>query len=250
MTGALRVVVVDDEPLAREGLRLRLAAHPGVVVVAECGSGREAVAVLGRGDADLVFLDIQMPDLDGFAVLERVMLGALPVIVFLTAHGEHALRAFRVGALDYLLKPYDNASLAATLARARRQVERIHAESATTSRPPGPGPLQRLVVREGQGIRLVATDTIDRIESRGDHVEVHAAGARYLVRARMKQLAAGLDPARFVRIHRTAIVAISAIRELRPYSRGEHVVILADGTRLPMSRRCRDQVRAALAGRP
>jgi len=248
---ALRVAIVDDEPLAREGLRLRLQRRPDVEIVAECGDAEEAVRVLERTECDVIFLDVRMPELDGFGVLARLERGPLPAVILVTAHAEHALRAFRVGALDYLVKPYDDETLRESVERARAHVAMVRESKGRTpdaGEPPAEGepPLARLTVKRDGRVLFVDTARIDWVESVGDHVRVHAGGESHLVRSTMQSLERRLDPARFVRVHRTAIVAMPSIRELRPYSRGEYVVVLGDGTRLPLSRRYRAAVVGAL----
>jgi two-component system LytT family response regulator len=246
----LRVAIVDDEPLAREGLRLRLARMGDVEVVAECGEAVEAVRAIEGAGCEALFLDVRMPELDGFGVLERLERGPLPAVILVTAHAEHALRAFRVGALDYLVKPFDDETLRESVERARAHVALVRERAAAPSigDTEAPKPLERLTVKTDGRVVFVDTARIDWVESVGDHVRVHAGAESHLLRATMQAMERQLDPARFVRIHRTAIVAMPAIRELRPYSRGEYVVVLSDGTRLPLSRRYRSAVVEAVAG--
>jgi two-component system LytT family response regulator len=240
----LRVAIVDDEPLAREGLRIRLAAAHDLEVVAECGDATEAVAMIGRTKPDVCFLDVQMPELDGFALAERLERGLLPAVIFVTAYEQHALRAFRVGAIDYLVKPFDDETLHQSVERARAYVESLR--RAPPAVCDGAAPITRLMVRHEGRVLLVDAASIDWLESQRDHVRVHSCGREYLVRSTLQALEARLDPARFVRVHRTAIVAIAAVRALQPYSRGEYLVVLADGKRLPLSRRYRARVIALL----
>jgi two-component system, LytTR family, response regulator len=237
MSLSLRVVLVDDEPLAREGLRLRLGAHPDLIVVAECATGAEATAAIAALDPDVVFLDISLPDADGFTVLARTERAALPAIIFVTAYGEHALRAFRARALDYLVKPYDDDQLADSVQRARDYVTRARESTA---------PLTRLAIRTTRRITFVEAQDIAWLEAAGDYVRVHATTGVHLVSYPLRVLESRLDPTRFVRIHRTAIVAIPSIRELQPYLRGAYVVVLRDGTKLTLSRRYRTHVATAL----
>jgi two-component system LytT family response regulator len=255
VTADLRVVIVDDEPLAREGLRLRLAAQSDVVVVAECASGADAIAVLPTLRPDVVFLDVRMPDVDGFTMLSRTERHALPAIIFVTAYAEHALRAFRAQALDYLLKPYDDEQLADSVRRARAYVTRVResaaaramryvAGNATDAAPDRS--LTRLAIKTAHRVTLVDTQDVAWIEAAGDYVRVHATTGVHTARISLRELESRLDPSRFVRIHRTTIVAIPRIRELQPYFRGTYVVVLQDGTQLTMSRRYRDRVAAVL----
>jgi two-component system LytT family response regulator len=243
MTSDLRVVIVDDEPLARTGLRLRLGFLGGVDVVAECGGAEAALKTLGSAQVDAVFADIQMPGLDGFDLVERTERGLLPAIVFVTAFREHALRAFGVGAFDYLLKPFDDATLAAVVDRLRTFV--------SVARPTTvPAPTESLVVRRNGEVHIVQPAEIEWVEAVGDHVRVHAHGASHQLRSTMHAMEARLDARQFVRVHRGAIVAVRVIRALQPYSRGEHLVVLADGTKLPLSRRNRGRVLAVLQRSP
>jgi two-component system LytT family response regulator len=258
MSPPLRVVIVDDEPLAREGLRLRLATQPDLVVVEECATGTEALTAMATLDADVVFLDINMPDLDGFTVLARSERGTLPAIIFVTAYGEHALRAFRARALDYLVKPYDEDQLADSVQRARDYVIRVRESAAArhlhrlmsdTGEAPAQSsapPLTRLAIKTMRRITFVEAHDIAWLEAAGDYVRVHATTGVYLASYSLRVLESRLDPGRFVRIHRTAIVAIPSIRELQPYSRGAYVVVLRDGTQLTLSRRHRAHVATAL----
>lgn len=213
-----RVLIVDDEALARERLRTLLAAEPGVTIVGECAGGREAVAAIVEQRPDLVFLDIQMPDLDGFQVLEAVANDWLPAVVFVTAYDEYAIQAFDVHAMDYILKPIEPARFKKALARALRR-----------------GPLDRLVVRARGKVMFVKHADIDWIEADGKLCQLHAGRETHAVRIRMKRLEERLAPHGFVRVHRSAIVNVDRIKELEPWFHGEYVVILKDGTKLTSS---------------
>ncbi len=247
----LRAIIVDDEPLAREGLRLRLGWIPDVEIIAECGTSRSAIDAIRRHAPDVIFLDIQMPVQDGFALLEGIERDTLPAVVFVTAFAEHAVQAFRVGALDYLVKPFDDETLRASTERVRAYVAVVRererrAATAVSAADDARSPLVRLAVRDGDCTVFVATGDIDWLESAGDYVRVHAQGKAYAVRATMEAMQRRLDPARFIRLHRGIIAAIDAIRELQPYSRGEFVARLIDGATVPLSRRQHKRVRAAL----
>jgi len=249
----LRVVIVDDEPMAREGLRLRLASQRDVEVVAECESADDGARAIERFAPDVVFLDVQMPERDGFALLQQLERAPLPAVIFVTAHADHAVQAFRVGALDYLVKPYDDDTLHESVERARAYLRQVRAIAPDRQRqhdeaaPEGFMPT-RLTIRDRGHLLFVDTTRIDWVEADGDHVRIHVGDSHYQLRSTMRDLAARLDPALFVRVHRTAIVAVDRIRELQPYSRGEHVVVLTTGAKLPMSRRYRTRVAQAMEG--
>jgi two-component system, LytTR family, response regulator len=225
----LDALIVDDEPLARQTVRLLLGGDPSVRVIDECASGVDALEVLRRHAVDLLFLDIQMPDLDGFATLARVT-DRRPTTVVVSAFAEHAAHAFDLDVVDYVLKPFDDERFARALARAKR-----HAGVSDA-------PLDRLVIRSGTRISTLPVDEIDWIDAQDYYAEIHAGGRSYLVRQSLHKLAASLDPERFVRIHRSTIVNVSRVRELEPLFHGEHVVYLRDGTQLKLSRSFKDQV--------
>lgn len=251
----IRTLIVDDEPLAREGLRLRLAAEPDVTVLGECGTGHEAVAAIRREAPDLLLLDVQMPGLDGFDVLARIGPERMPLVIFVTAYDEHALRAFEVHALDYLLKPIDENRLAEALERARRQFQQQHLDHLNhrlralleTMQPPLPNkpPLDRLIVKSHGRVVFLPIEEVDWIEAAGDYVKLHAGEKAHLLRETMTHLAEQL-PAHFQRIHRSTIVNLHRVRELRSRDHGEYAVHLHDGTRLKLSRSYRDALQDAL----
>ena len=276
----IRVLVVDDEPLAREGIKVRLEREADMEVVGEAADGPEAVAAITTLHPDLVFLDVQMPGMDGFEVVERVAGVHLPVIVFATAYDEYALRAFEVHALDYLLKPVTARRFEEALRRARTEVGRgmerethrrlvelldawrsaatvsaaTHAlppEPPQQQQPPPPAPqalhgggayLTRLVVRDGERFLLLRAEEIDWVESAANYVRLHARGTSYLVRATMAELERRLDPSRFTRIHRSTIVNTDRIREIRPEWHGDFDVVLTTGKALRLSRSYRDRL--------
>ena len=242
---------MDDEPLARDRTRQLLEAEPDVEIVGECASGEDAVEVIKRAAPDLVFMDVQMPGMDGFAVLEKVSPGRLPAVVFVTAHDAHALKAFRVHALDDLLKPFDGERLRESLQRVREQL-----------RSAAPGALQRrllslladvkvrarredrVVIRSGGRLSFLKADEVDWIEAEGNYLRIHTGQKSHLLRDTMSGIEARLDPSRFVRIHKSTIVNTDRIREIQPLFNGAHSVLLHDGTRLTWSRGYRDQLRA------
>jgi two-component system LytT family response regulator len=253
----LRTLLVDDEPAARRGLRLLLEGDREVEIIAEAGTGAEAVELMRRERPDLVFLDVQMPGGDGFEALGRIPPAERPVVVFVTAYDEHALRAFEVHAIDYLLKPCDDARFAAALARAkaefrRRETDGINARLGQLLEllRPGSGAAapagERILVRSSGEILFLKPEEIDWIEAEGDYMKFHVAGRSHLMRETMARLEARLDPARFVRIHRSTIVNIDRVRKLSPSFAGEYAVILHDGTKLRLSRGYQERITAVL----
>ncbi|MDO1529665.1 LytTR family transcriptional regulator DNA-binding domain-containing protein [Fulvimonas sp. R45] len=240
----IRTLLVDDEVLARLALRQALAAHADVDIVGECGNAAEAQQAIQALEPDLLFLDIRMPGIDGFKLLHRLKPQALPMVVFATAYGQHALRAFDASAIDYLMKPIDQARFDQAMARVRRHWHGLHAPAAATHAHAAH--LQRISVRVGEHIRVVAVDEIDWIRADGNYVQIHANGTRYLHRETLSHLLAALDPARFLRIHRGVIVNVERIREVHPLFKGGAEVVLHDGTRLDLSRRFRAGARVAL----
>jgi len=249
-----RVVIVDDEPPARARMRTALARMAEVEVVAECGDGVEAVAVIGERRPDVVLLDVQMPGLDGFGVVDRLDPAALPVVVFVTAYDQFALRAFEVHALDYVLKPFDRRRLLDAVERAVAQVRMRRVGEATarlsallaelpSHRPaggPAAGPYAaRILVPEGEGVGFVECDRVDWFEAAGNYVRLHVGTRTHLIRNTLSGLAAALDPARFVRIHRSTVVNLDRVREIQPWVGGDHLAILKDGRQLRVSRHYR-----------
>ena len=234
----LRVVIVDDEPLARAVIREYLRAHPEVDVVAECGNGFEAVKAVAELSPDLVFLDVQMPKLNGFEVLE--LLGRDVAVVFTTAYDQYALRAFDVHAVDYLLKPFDERRFSEALSRARTrlQSERPPAEvgALVTDARRRQGPVERVLIRDGSQVHVIPVEKIDYVEAQDDYVCFKSEGKQYLKDQTMAALETTLDSARFVRIHRSYLLNIDRISRVELYAKDSRVAILRDGTRLPVSR--------------
>lgn len=236
----IRVLIVDDEPLAREGIRGRLALAGGFEVAGECSTGPRAVERIRQGDADLVFLDVQIPQLDGFEVIERVGAARMPEVIFVTAYDEHALRAFRVRALDYLLKPIDGELFAEALRRARERILR------TTAEPPRPVTRLSLATPE-RGVVFLETAEIEWIEAADNYVRLHARDGRvHLLHTPLHALAARLGPAGFARIHRSRIVNLTQIAALRSCHHGEYEFTLVSGARILSGRRYRERVRRLL----
>lgn len=260
MTRELRVLIVDDEPLARRGIRQLVARHPRCVVVGECRNGREALLMLDTAAPDLVFLDVQMPELDGFGVIRARGPDRMPAVVFVTAYDAYAVRAFEAHAVDYLVKPVSDARFGAALARVRERLEgrhalelarRLHsllAESggaATGSAGATSSDRRRVVVPTASGELVLEAGEIDWIAADDYRAEVYVKGKRHRLRESLDSLAARLESSHFVRVHRSAIVNVERVREVR--STGENaVVILSDGTTVPVSRRRREAITTAL----
>ena len=239
----MRTLIVDDEPLARRGILLRLRQFKDVEVVGECGDGATAVKKILMLAPDLVFLDVQMPEMDGFEVLRALPADAVPAVIFVTAYEQHAVRAFEVNALDYLVKPVDDERFFAAVNRALKldqtqlsnQVLRLLGSRAGEY-------VSRFPVRTGQRIQIVPTEEIDWIGASGDYAELHARGKVYLIRETMNSLQQKLNPAMFVRIHRSRIIRGDFIRELRLIDNREYVVRLCDGSEHRSSRTYADQL--------
>ncbi len=247
----VRVLIVDDEPLARQRIRVLLTAEDDVVVVGESENGRQAVDGIRRLRPDVVFLDVQMPELNGFQVIEEIGVERLPLIVFVTAYDEHAVRAFEVNALDYLLKPFDAARLAATLNRIRRELtldrvgdSDLRDRMTRVLEQVGARPMRasRLHIHTEGGVTFLPTEEIRWIEAAGNYVRVHTAGATHLLRRTLTSLQDDLDPEEFIRIHRSTIVNVSRVMEVQPAFHGDAVAILDDGSELPVSRSYRSRL--------
>ncbi len=233
----MRTLIVDDEELARKGLRRDLAEDPSVEIVGECADGFEAVRAAVELKPDLVLLDIQMPKLNGFEVLE--LLDPSIAIIFITAHDQHAVRAFQVNAVDYLLKPVDPARLMEALERARerRRKHKIVPVAALTEAARQPGvPASRVLVRDGTKVHVIPADAIDYIQAQDDFIEIHAGGRRHLKQQTLSSIEATLDPARFARVHRTYVLNLDRLARIELIAKDKHVAILRDGSQLPLSR--------------
>lgn len=243
----IKTLIVDDEALAREGLRMMAAGDAEIQVIGECANGRDAVAAIQRRRPDLLFLDVQMPEMNGFEVLQRVSVTPLPVVVFVTAYDQYAIRAFEAQALDYLLKPVSDERFSQALARVKTQIvqgraqeenQRLTAllanlqQSNTTASAP-----ERMVVKSGGQVFFIQLSDIDWIEAADYYVMLHVNGKAILLRETLTDMEAKLNPQQFVRIHRSALVNLARVRELRATGRGDYVVILRDNTHLKLSRR-------------
>jgi two-component system, LytTR family, response regulator len=242
----LRTLVVDDESLARGTIRRLLAGDPEIEIVGECAGGAEAARRIRDAAPDILFLDVQMPEVDGFEVLRRARPAEVPAVVFVTAHDAYAIRAFEAEALDYILKPFDDERFHRTVERAKARVReyrvnrlaRRMAEALDSRTEPGPaaGYVERLAIRREGGVFFVRVDDVDWIEAADYCVRVHTAGRFHLLREPLGDLESRLDPRRFFRVHRSAIVNLARIKELQPHFHGDGIVVLHDGSRLRVSR--------------
>lgn len=266
-TEQIRALVVDDEGPARQRLLELLERRAEVTVVGECAGGVAAVRLIREARPELLFLDVQMPGLGGFEVVEQVGVEHLPVTVFVTAFDQYALRAFEASALDYLLKPYSDERFDLCLARALAHVRTQRREelsarllsllghagepgtpaaAAATPQPHAARHLERLLIKTGGRVLFLPASDVDWIEAAGVYVQLHAGGRKYLHRASLAELESQLDPEQFIRIHRSSVVNISSVKELQPHSHGDYVAILKDGTRLKLSRSYRQKFEARL----
>ena len=248
----MRVLIVDDEPLVRRGLAAFLRDCTDVDIVGEAAEGREALTLIRTLRPDLVFLDVQMPEMDGFAVLAQLGADEVPEIIFVTAFDEYALKAFDVHAVDYLLKPFDQERFAVALDRARdrlaRNDERQEIGGLLTTLGRSSAPLQRILVKDDGRITVVAVDEIDWIQAADNYARIHTGRGAFLLRETMRSLEERLDPSVFVRVHRSSIVNLTRVRELHPLFGGEYTIVLTSGDRLTLSRGYRDSFRDRLAG--
>ena len=249
----IRTLIIDDEPLAREGIQMRLKKEPDIEVIGECGNGREAVTTILQAAPDLVFLDIQMPRLDGFGVIETIGVTKMPQVIFVTAYDEHALRAFEVHALDYLLKPIDGQRFVEALKRARDRLQGQNIEAIRgqlqimmESLQIGKKYLERISIKTANRIFLLSVDEIDWIEAASNYVQVHVGRASHLLHTTMNSLEGKLDAAQFFRLHRSTIVNIKQIKELHPMFHGEYRIILKDRKELTSGRSYKDRLQQLL----
>ncbi len=253
----IRTLIVDDEPLARRGLRAALQKDNEIEIIDEAADGQEALEKIKAARPDLVFLDIQMPELNGFDVLDGLDSEEIPMVVFVTAFDQYALNAFQVHALDYLLKPYEDERLLEALDRAKAQMRQKNGSSPTqkvqemlASTRADRAKVGRIMVRSGGRITFVRVDDVDWIEAQGDYICLHTQGKKHLIREKISDMEAQLSPNSFLRIHRSTMVNVTRIREMQPLFHGEYAVVLHDGTRLTMSRSFRDRVFERLTGTP
>jgi len=246
MNPHIKVLIVDDEPPARSKIKVFLSRDDRFEIVGEAGDGPSAVLAIANQKPDLVFLDIQMPGLSGFEVVEALGAEFLPAIIFTTAYDQYALKAFDIHAVDYLLKPFDEDRFCEALNRAldrlKPNAEVHHQIKALLGGvlPQGQNFLKRIMVRHGKKLTLIKVNSISRISSEEKYVRIFAGGETYLHRETMTGINARLDPGQFARIHRTEIINLEAVKELEPYARGDYVVLLKDGSRVTLSRNYRD----------
>jgi two-component system, LytTR family, response regulator len=256
MSRPLRVLVVDDEPLARSGVADLVREDPDLQVIGECGDGASAVKAIRGLRPDLVLLDVQMPELDGFDVLRRLDPDELPAVIFITAYDHFAVGAFEVHALDYLVKPFDDARFAESIARAKAAIRGARTGELSqrlaglleqlTAGGPAEGWLSRIVVKTARSVVLVRVEDIDWIEASDYCVKLHVQGRVHVLRESLQALELRLDPSRFFRIHRSGIVNLDRITELQPFFKGEHIVMLRDGSKLKLSRGRRRELETRL----
>lgn len=252
----IRAAIVDDEPLARRRIRNLLMEATDVEVVAECANGKEAIESLEESPPDLLFLDIQMPEVDGFDVLQAIGVGRVPAVIFVTAYDQFALRAFEAHALDYLLKPFDDERFGAALDRARERIRQQQGsdldrrlQALLENVRADQGYLRRLVVPSGHRSIFVRTEHIDWIEAERNYVRLHVGGRAYLLRENLTRIASSLDPAMFCRIHRSSIVNIDRIQTVESLFHGEYLVVLHDGTKLTSGRSYRRSLHALMGNK-
>lgn len=246
---SIRTIIVDDEPLARRGIRAQLEEEPDFEIVSECRNGLEAVAAIQREAPDLVFLDVQMPELDGFGVLEALGSEQLPAVIFVTAYDRYALRAFEVHALDYILKPLDPERFTRTLERARLQIQRKdirdlnrRLQNLLDDLKAGSRYAERLIIKASGRIVFLNVAEIDWIEAADNYVRLHAGRESHLMRETLSNLEKRLDPLQFARVHRSTIINVQRIKELHPLFRGEYEILLKDGTRVSSGRNYRERL--------
>ena len=261
MPEKIRTLIVDDEPLARRNLRVLLEKDPQIEILDECRNGREAVKAINALSPDLIFLDIQMPELDGFDVLARVGPEQIQAIIFVTAFDQYALKAFEVHAFDYLLKPFDDERFAFALRRAKSQIEAreinrvskrllalLEERESLADSSAEKNYLTRLMIKASGRVVLLKVGEIDFIEADGNYAKLHVGRKAHLLREKMHDLEGRLDPAKFVRIHRSIIVNLDRIKELHPHFNGDYIVVLNDGTQLKLSRSRRENLENRLQG--
>ena len=252
----IKALIADDEPLARKFIRRMLKDDRDVEIVAECNDGKSALAMIRKHNPDVVFLDVQMPEMDGFAVLEAISHEHMPEIVFTTAYEQYAIRAFELHALDYLLKPFDQARFRDALKHVKEQLvarqnddTRRQINALLENMKTRPEYLERLIIKADGRISFLNTRDVDWIEADDKYVHLHINKTAHMVRQTLSALESQLDPRKFLRVHRSAIVNVDRIKELHPLFNGEHTIVLEDGTKLTLSRNYKDKL-FRLIGKP
>lgn len=251
----IRTLIVDDMRLAREHIRQYLVADAEIEIIGECANGREAIKAINSKNPDLVFLDVQMPGIDGFGVIEKIGIERMPTIVFVTAFDEFALKAFDANATDYLLKPFDEERITRAVARAKREIKLNHSSDFDERlrrviqevRTAPPKYLKRLAVKNASHIFILQTDEIDWIGAAGNYVELHVGRETHLIRERLSQLEQKLDPEKFARVHRSTIVRVDRIKMLHPLFNGDHLIVLHTGAKLNASRTYHEKLLSLLS---
>lgn len=257
-TGRARLLIVDDEPMARRGLRTFAKDHPGVEVIGECGDGFEAIEAIERLRPDAVFLDVEMPELSGFDVIDRVNCPKMPYVVFVTAHNHYALEAFRVHAMDYILKPTDKQHMTEVFDRVIEEVRRgglddfnvrlgsVLEQLERRSREKKVSVLERITVKDGDRIIFVNAEAVDWIEACGNYVNLHVGQSKYLLKTTLNYLGSRLDGSMFLRVHRSTIVNTRSVRDFRTFLRGSYVILMKDNSKLFSSRRFHSRIESFL----
>lgn len=248
----ISALIIDDEKPARDRIRFMLENHPKIAVIGECKNGFEAVSQVESTRPDLIFLDIQMPELDGFDVIEAIGTDAVPRIIFVTAYDQYAIKAFEVNALDYLLKPFDEERFTKAIARAVDEIQNTESNKQSVhlkkllSNHTGTGYLKRMLIKTSSKVDIIKTEQIECIVSAGNYVEIHAEKKKYLYRSSMKELLQRLDPSEFARIHRSAIVKLDAIQSFEPLLNNDYQLRLHSGKTLTLSRRYYSNLKSIL----
>lgn len=253
MRDNIRALIVDDEPLARKGVRRHLASEVDIQIIGECSNGLEAAAVIRKEKPDLVFLDVQMPELDGFGVIAEIGMLEMPAVIFVTAYDAHAIRAFEVQALDYVLKPFEASRFRIAVSRARAEIQKnLNGEINSRLinlleelRSPREYS-ERLAIKSNGRVNFVNVAEIDWIEAANNYVKVHSGRESYLIRETMSSLEAKLDPRRFARVHRSVIVNMGRVKQLKTMFKGEYEIVMQDGRHLPFGRVYRGRARQLL----
>lgn len=245
----IKVLIVDDEPIARDRVRRMLREESDIEIIGECGNGAEAVAFIDESAPDLIFLDIQMPEMNGFETLRSIAAEKVPAIIFVTAYDQYAIQAFDVHALDYLLKPFNQERFRRAVSRAREQIEKLQTgkiderlASLLADLKGGKKYLERLVIKSVGRVFFLRTDEVDWIEAAGNYAKLHVGREAHLIRETMNGLEAKLNPDKFLRIHRSTLVNIDCIKELHPLFSGDYTVMLKNSVELTLSRNYRDRL--------